>query len=86
MKEKILNFVKSKLRKKKFWLVFVIIIIGIFIYRYFSNRGKDQIVTTEIKRGDVKEELVLTGSVKAEEYVQLTFPTSGQITWVGVKE
>jgi RND family efflux transporter MFP subunit len=37
-------------------------------------------------RGKVAEELILSGEVDADEYVQMQFPASGKIAWVGVKE
>jgi len=53
---------------------------------FFRARGKKEAVTITVERGTVKEELILTGQVKAEKHATLSFPTSGKISWVGVTE
>lgn len=86
MKEK-----EQKKRKffqtKRFWVVFILIsgIGGYFIYKSTLGRhnGKD---TAIVERGAVEETLILTGTIVADEYAQLKFPTSGDISWINVKE
>ncbi len=74
-------------KKKRFWLsLFIIFIIGGFSYyklKLAKNNGSE---STEVKRGTVEEVLTLSGEITADEYAKLTFPTSGDIAWVGVAE
>lgn len=72
-------------RKKLLFLLVIIAIIGFFGYRYFQKKNGD-VESTEVKRGDVVEELILSGSIDADEYAQLKFPASGKIAWVSAKE
>lgn len=75
-------------RRKKFWIISVII-IAIFSFAYFkilSSRNSSIVDSTEVKKGTVEEVLTLSGEIDADEYAKLTFPSSGQIAWVGVKE
>lgn len=74
-------------KKKIFWiLIIALFAIGIFTYFKIASSKNDSVATTEVKRGDVEEVLILSGEIKADEYAKLTFPTSGEISWVGVKE
>lgn len=69
--------------KKLVGVALVLVVAGTFWIR----RGKsDQPETTRITRGDVQAVLVLSGTLKATEYAQLRFPTSGKLGWVGVSE
>lgn len=61
----------------------VIALGGLF---FFRGRGKKEVATAKVERGTVKEELILTGSIRAEKHSLLAFPTSGRIAWVGVTE
>jgi|SRR3989304_6799993 len=74
-------------KKKKFWIIFLTLlaVFGFSYYKFILSK-KNVVESTEIKRGTVEEALTLSGEVKADEYAKLTFPTSGEISWVGVKE
>lgn len=78
---KVFNFLSSNW--KKVTLV-ALILVGILFF-VFRNNSKT-VKTTEIKRGDLKEELILSGEIDATNYAKLSFETSGKITYVGVKE
>ena len=66
-------------------LILFIMIIGVIIF--FSSRSKNLNVKVDtIKKGNVKEELILSGEISAENYAKLSFETSGRIVYVGVKE
>jgi RND family efflux transporter MFP subunit len=82
--QKIRDF-KTKLGKW-FWVILVTIIVGVGLFFYFNSKSKNGSVTTNVQKGEVKEELVLTGSVKAEKYAALYFPAGGKISGVYVKE
>lgn len=76
--------IKAKLGKW-FWIILIIAICGVAFF-LFKGRKTKEVSTATVKRGEVKEELILTGSVNAEKYAKLSFPTSGKISWVGVTE
>lgn len=82
---KIINKIKSKLGKW-FWVILFALVVGIGLFFYFSNKSKNGSVTTTVQKGEVKEELILTGSVKADRYAALYFPAAGKISGVYVKE
>ena len=85
-KEKKENIFRRLLERKKLLILLVILIVGgVFVYRYFQKKNGD-VDTAEVKRGEVAEELILSGAIDADEYAQLKFPASGKIAWVAVKE
>ena len=86
MKETKENTFRRILRRKKLLIILVILAVGgYFLYGYITGRN-GEVETIEVKRGTVAEELILTGEIDADEYAQLTFPASGKIAWVAVKE
>lgn len=91
-KEEINNKNGLKEVRKKFFtwkrLAFLIVILGVggLLVWKFGIQKKNNVQTATVDRGTVKEELILTGEVKADEYVALRFPTSGKIAWIGVVE
>lgn len=48
------------------------------------NTSKDTIIKPEFK--NIKNELVLSGSIDAQNIADVRFQTSGRLAWVGVKE
>jgi len=80
--------IKNLKRKlgKWFWVILVVVTLGIGGFFYFNNKAKGVSVTTTVQKGEVKEELVLTGSVEADKHAKLYFPTAGKIAGVYVKE
>ena len=79
------NILKRLLRKRNLVIAIIIAVVGFGIYKFFFANG-DEVETTTVSRGNVEEELILSGVISADEYVKLSFPTSGQISWVGVTE
>jgi RND family efflux transporter MFP subunit len=84
MVSKFKNF-KNKLGKW-FWVILVILILGVGGFFFFSKKSENGSVKTVVQKGEVKEELILTGSIKADKHVILYFPTGGKIAGVYVKE
>lgn len=69
----------------KYWkIILIIVVAGAGIIYYFNK--SDDIKTTQIKRGDLQEEMVLSGEISAINYAKLSFETAGKIVYVGVKE
>lgn len=78
-------FVKRLFTKKR--IVVLIIVLGV-LYALYSRFGKKDTTfeTATIEQGDVREELILSGEVKATEDANLQFNSYGTISWIGVKE
>jgi len=77
---------KKFLTKRKLIIIGVIalIILGI---RYISARnGRLEVEVEEAKKEDLVESISASGEIKATESASLTFQSSGQVSWVGVKE
>lgn len=71
--------------KRKFVILFLL--VGTFlIWRFVLSPDTPNLESTEIRKGRVQEELVLSGELKAEEHAQLPFASSGRVSWLGVKE
>jgi RND family efflux transporter MFP subunit len=82
--EKLKNF-KQKLGKW-FWVIVVVLALGVGGFFYFNRKAATGGKTITVQKGEVKEELFLTGSIKADKHVVLYFPTGGKIAGVYVKE
>ena len=84
----------AKLRKllsliigRKFIIIpLIILLIGIIVWRFIISKKESKIESNQIKRGEVKEVLVLSGEITADEYAKLKFQSSGELAWIGVKE
>ena len=70
---------------KWFWVILIAVVLtaGFFVFR---GKNKKEVSTVKVQKGLVRQELILTGSVNAEKYARLMFPTAGKISWVGVTE
>jgi len=73
------------LRRKKLLGIIAVLAVAFLIVRNIVAR-RAKVETTQVNKGEVVEELVLSGAVSADEYTQLSFGTSGKISWVGVEE
>jgi RND family efflux transporter MFP subunit len=88
MDEKEKLSLKERVLKRKKLIIFLVVIgiLGFGAWRYFTNKSNGEVETATVERGDVVEELILSGEVKADEYAQLKFPASGKVAWVDVTE
>jgi RND family efflux transporter MFP subunit len=66
--------------------IIAVILIGGVFYWQRSRARKNEVETAQIQKGTVKEELILSGEIQADEHVTLQFAASGLLNWVGVKE
>lgn len=75
--------IKSKLGKW-FWVILAIIVI--VVWRLIAGSTKStKVQTVKVTQGDLVQSVSTSGTVKADQYSVLTFPTGGKINWVGVK-
>ena len=66
-------------------LIVVIVVIGVVSFFFFKNKNKD-IKAVNIQKGNLKEEMILSGQINATNYAKLSFETSGKIVFVGTTE
>lgn len=82
---KFVKFMKGFSRRTKIILVSVLLLFGGFMY-YRNSKANASVETAKVTKGTIKEEMVLSGTVSADEYAKLTFAGSGELTFMGVKE
>lgn len=72
---------------KKYWKItaVVLLLVTVGLFFYFKNRNT-VVKTGIIQKGNLKEELTLSGEITATNYAKLSFETSGKIIYVGAKE
>lgn len=71
-------------RHKKLSIVLVLVLVAVVFY-FRSRNGNEEFETATSARGDVAEEMILPGAIKADEHAQLSFPISGRLVWVNMK-
>lgn len=73
--------------KKKIISILLIIAIVFFAGKYFLVDSKKTTSNfTSVKKGDIKEELTLSGKIDVQDHEVLNFGIAGKVNWVGVKE
>jgi RND family efflux transporter MFP subunit len=77
---------KRRFFTKKKIILFITIVVLFFIVKSIFFSPKNASVFTTVKKGDIKEELTLSGQINAEDHVILSFGTPGKTIWVGIKE
>lgn len=72
---------------KRRWklLLAVLVLLTVGLIFFFKNKNT-VIKTSTVQKGNIKEELVLSGEISATNYAKLSFETSGKIIYVGAKE
>lgn len=89
MIEKIKNFLKNIIpwikSHKRRTLIIVVVVIGIILFiRSRNGNGELELATAQFQ--DLTQVLEVTGEVNATEIVDLHFPATSRLSWVGVKE
>jgi len=75
-------FLSSK--KRILLLVILLAVAGFVGYRRYAK--KNGFEKASVGRGEVVEELVLSGEISASQYAELGYETSGRVVYVGVEE
>src|SRR3989344_6378696 len=75
---------KKILKSKLFWTIAIIILL---IGGYALTRGKNSptFEFAQAKRGDIVQEVDVTGKIKSAENTELSFEKSGKVVFVGFK-
>jgi RND family efflux transporter MFP subunit len=68
------------------WVLVILVVLGGLSMRQRAISKKEAVDSTEIRKGLVMEELVLSGKIRATEHANLNFQGSGELSWIGVKE
>lgn len=66
--------------------VIALLAISIFVTRTFILSKKTAPESVTVKKGDLKQELTLSGKIDAWGHATLQFQTGGQLAWIGIKE
>jgi len=74
------NFVLKHWKK-----ITIILIIGLILFFVFRNKNSE-VKTSNVQKGNLQEEMILSGNVTATNYTKLSFETAGKIIYVGVRE
>lgn len=78
-----LRNLKSKLGR---WFWVVLAAIAVIVWRIIvSSGGAVKVESAKVSRGNLVEAISTSGTVKADEYSNLTFQSGGLVSWVGVK-
>ena len=78
---------KFFLKKKRVFFVLLFIVVIFFAGKHFFIDSKKAALDFALaKRGDIKEELTLSGKIDAQDYAVLSFRIAGKVDWVGIKE
>jgi RND family efflux transporter MFP subunit len=84
--QNILKFFNNFRLKLGLWFWVIIVIVLLVVWRILASGSKStKVEAVKVSQGDVIETVSTSGTVKADRFVQLTFPTGGKIVAVGVK-
>ncbi|MDD2807158.1 MAG: efflux RND transporter periplasmic adaptor subunit [Patescibacteria group bacterium] len=77
---------KKLFKSKILWSVVLILIIGgVFAYRYFNKPKTVEYVTEDVRRGNLTQTIDATGKVKSATEIDLNFKNAGRLATVNVK-
>src|SRR3989338_8755426 len=76
---------KGLIKKPIFISAIIIVFLIIAGYVYFSVPQKPSYELVAVKRGDVIQEVSVTGRVKPAQAVELAFEKNGRVAWVNAK-
>ena len=82
---RLLKYLKFWHLPKKIWLTVLIIIIGIAGYYLWPKPAEEQILTAEVKSGDVKSIISASGTLEGTDSADLRFKISGRLVNITVK-
>ena len=80
------GFIKNLLTKRNIIIGVIILIVIGFLTRGFGLVKPKGVNTYTVTSGIVKEEITISGEVKADKYSAMNFGASGKLAWVGVTE
>lgn len=72
-------------KRRRNWIIAVVAIVLIIVGWKATHGAPKSSETTTVNKGEVSEELVLSGDLRATQNAALPFSSSGTLSWVGVK-
>lgn len=72
-------------RKTIIWTIVAVVFLGGVVYFSFLKKPKTQYETAEAKKGDLKETVSVTGTLKANDTISLNFESTGRVKSVDVR-
>ena len=82
----ILNFINGARLKLGWWFWVIIAVAAILVWRTVaSSNASVKVETAKASVGNLVESVATSGTVKADQYSQLTFPSGGKVAAVYVK-
>ncbi len=84
--KKIIAFVKKHKILTAFILVILLVAIGWPTTKKVTTGPEEIYETAKVQKEDLIDSVFASGTLQAENQVELKFQTSGLLTWVGVKE
>ncbi len=75
------------IRKRKVWIIALLILIGVgYYFLFIRGKSDEDELSYTVKRQTIREELSLSGTVEATSEATLAFQTAGKLAWIGVRE
>ncbi|MDO8483223.1 MAG: HlyD family efflux transporter periplasmic adaptor subunit, partial [bacterium] len=75
----------SIFKRKSTYVILATIIIAIGLFFYVSRTKTEPVSFAEVKRGTIREEVTVTGTVKSKEAVILAFEKTGKVRKINVE-
>lgn len=75
----------KKNRQKKILIIGLLIFILVLLFSYFLRKRNGQYEIVSVRRGDIKEEIEVSGRVRAWDEVDLAFERGGKVKEILVK-
>lgn len=83
---KIFNSVNNFRLKIGRWFWALVVVLALIVWRIFvASNTSVKVQVAQASVGDLVQSVATSGTVRADQYSQLTFPSGGLIKWVGVK-
>lgn len=77
---------KSVSKFRIFVILVIVASVAVFGYRSFVVKDNKRTRTAKVARGDIRQEMILSGKIEAREHARLTFLSSGKLDYIGVSE
>jgi multidrug resistance efflux pump len=62
------------------------VILALAGFYFLSSKNGKPTESATVELGEVREDLILSGELRAQEHAKLAFSSSGTVNWVGVEE
>jgi len=72
-------------RKTVIWTLIAVAFLGGIVYFSFLRKPKTEYNTAEVKRGDLKETISVSGTLKANDTISLNFENTGRVKSVDAR-